>query len=217
MMAQKRCYRKLIGVMSALTLLLLAGSATAQEQKTLVNQEYGFQVSYPADWKVQRVLHPDPFPKIEDFKAGRAKLSGGMKAGGDGQEPKDWNAVNFNQGQARAMDAPPALPTILLYAHPATAMRFDELTAYFKEFLGLFRMEGVSATTVKTAGGVEGYEYVYKMGPVPTRVAVFFANGNRYGMMYSEPEQKDFDRLQQPFDELVRSFQILAAPSGPAR
>jgi len=81
----------------------------------------------------------------------------------------------------------------------------------------LFRMEVASARRVKTATGVEGYEYVYKMGPVPTRVAVFFANGKRYGLMYFEPEQKDFDRFEQPFNELVRSFQILAAPSGSGR
>ena len=208
---------KSIGVLSALTVLLLAGSAVAQERKTLVNQKYGYQLSYPATWKVQRVMYPDPFPKIEDIKAGRAELSGGeYHFGSDAPEPADWNAAYFNL-LLRVGDDPPALPTIYVYAHPAAAMSFDEFTAYFKEFVGMFRMEVVSAGRVKTTGDVEGYEYVYKMGPVPTRVTVFFANGKRYGMMYSEMEQKDFDRFEQPFSEMVRSFQILAAPSGSGR
>jgi hypothetical protein len=45
-------------------------------------------------------------------------------------------------------------------------------------------------------------------------VAVFFANGNRYGMMYSEPEQKDFDRFEQFFHDLVASFRVLETASG---
>ena len=211
---------KSIGVLSALTLLLLAGSAVAQERKTLVNQKYGYQVSYPADWKVERTMHHDPFPKLEDFKAGRASLGGGIEVGGDAPKPEDWNAAWFNQirtGPPPGVPYSPSVPSILVYAHPAAAMSFEEFTAYFKEFVGLFRMEVVLAGRVKTAGGMEGYEYVYKMGPVPTRVAVFFANGKRYGLMYFEPEQKDFDRFEQPFGELVRSFQILAASSGPAR
>ena len=75
------------GMLAALTVLLLAGSAVAQERKTLVNQKYGFQLSYPADWKVGRVMHPDPFPELEDFKAGRAKVSGGIQIGSDAPEP----------------------------------------------------------------------------------------------------------------------------------
>lgn len=221
MMIHMRRSIKCPGILAALTLLLLAGSAAAQERQILVNQKYGFQVSYPATWKVQRIVHSDPFPKIEDFKAGRATLSGGIQIGGDAPEPADWNAAYFNL-VLRADGDPPALPTILVYAHPAAAMSFDEFTAYFKEFVGMLGMEVVSATRLKTAAGLEGYEYVYKMGPVPIRVAVFFANGKRYGMTYvepeqAEPEQKDFDRFEQPFSELVRSLQILAAPSGPAR
>ena len=219
-MSKQQCCLRGAGTLAALALLLLAGSAGAQERKTLVNQKYVFQVSYPADWKVERTMHPDPFPKIEDFKAGRAKLSGGIQIGGERQEPADWNAAWFNQiqtGPPPGVPYSPSVPSILVYAHPAAAMSFEEFTAYFKEFVGLFRMEVVLAGRVKTAGGMEGYEYVYKMGPVPTRVAIFFANGKRYGLMYFEPEQKDFDRFEQPFGELVRSFQILAAPSGPAR
>jgi hypothetical protein len=213
-MTPNRCYTKCFGVLSALTLWLLAGPAAAQERQTLVNQKYGFQVNYPAAWKAERVIHPDPFPKIEDFKAGSAKVSGGIQIGSDAPEPEDWNAAYFNQGQLRAMDVPPALPTILVYAHPAADLSFDEFTAYFKDFVGLFRMEVVTAGKVKATGGAVGYEYVYKMGSVTTRVAVFFANGKRYGMMYSEPEQKDFDRFEQFFHDLVASFRVLETASG---
>ena len=86
-MSKQQCCLRGAGTLAALALLLLAASAEAQEQKTLVNQKYGFQVSYPADWQVERTMHPDPFPKIEDFKAGRAKVSGGIQIGSDAPEP----------------------------------------------------------------------------------------------------------------------------------
>lgn len=190
-------------------LCVLATVAPAKERKTLINQKHGFQVSYPDDWKCQRVMHEDPFPKVEDLKAGRVRFSGGASFGGETPEPADWNAAWFNQGQARALNAPPALPTVLVYAHPAAAVSFDEFTAYFKQFLGFLHMELVSAARVKAAGDLPGYQYVYKMGPVPTRVAVFFAKGKRYGLMYSEVEQKDFDRFETLFNELVASFRAL--------
>ena len=117
---------KSIGLLSGLTALLLAGSAVAQEQKTLVNQKYGFQVSYPADWNVERTMHHDPFPKLEDFKAGRASQSGGVEVGGDAPKPEDWNAAWFNQirtGPPPGVPYSPSVPSILVYAHPAARGR----------------------------------------------------------------------------------------------
>ena len=223
-MSKQQCCLRGAGTLAALALLLLAGSAGAQERKTLVNQKYVFQVSYPADWKVERTMHPDPFPKIEDFKAGRASLSGGVEVGGDAQEPADWNAAWFNQSQSGPPPTPGvpfsfSVPSILVYAHPAVATSFDEFTAYLKSLLGTTGMELVSSARVKTASGLEGYDYVYHFtgGMMPTRLVVFFKDGKRYGLTYPEMEQKDFDRFEQPFSEMVRSFQILAASSGPAR
>ena len=213
-MSKQQCCLRGAGTLAALALLLLVASAEAQERQTLVNQKYGFQVSYPADWKVGRVLYPDPFPKIEDLIVGRAKLSMCCDIGGEGQEPADWNAAWFNQtrtGPPPGVPYSPSVPSVLVYAHAAAAMSFDEFTAYLKQL-----MQVESATRVKTAGGMEGYDYVYRFGML-TRLVVFFKDGKRYGLTYPELEQKDFDRFEQPFSEMVRSFQILAAYSGPAR
>lgn len=195
-----------------LFLLALSSALLAGEPESVTNEKYGFKLTFPSDWKVDRVQHPDPFPDIKAFKSGQASLGGSVGTLGSGEAPVDWNAVYLNQSQAAPLGETPPLPVILIYAHEAPAKSFEEFSAYFKEFITLFRMEVVSARTVSTASGLEAYDYVYRMGPIPVRVCVLFRNGKRYGLTYFERDQKSFEEHAKYFDEVVKSFEVLPAP-----
>ena len=194
-----------------LFLLALSSALLAGEPGSITNEKYGFQLTFPSDWRVDRVQHPDPFPDIKAFKSGQASLGGSVGTLGSGEAPADWNAVYLNQGQAAAPGEAPARPIILVYAHAAPAKSFEEFSAYFKEFMTLLRMEVVSARKVTTASGLEGYDYIYRMGPIPTRVCVFFTNGRRYGLTYFDMDEKAFEAHQKDFNELVKAFEVVPA------
>lgn len=197
----------------ALALALAPGFARAQPARTVANPNYGFTVTVPSSWSVQRTVMADPFPNIEDFKAGRVSLSGTIDTGGE--EPAEWNALQLNGMQAVIEDGRLALPQITLYAHPHQARTFDEFTKDLNEWLTMFRSKTESATKKKTKAGVDIYDYVYRMGPASVRVAMLYGNGVRYGVMYMARDSVSYVKDGPAFDAFVSSIE-LTKPAAPA-
>lgn len=187
------------------TLLLGAtaiGLAQDSGRKTVTNPKWGFSISYPAAWTAKEVQHPDPLPDIEEFKAGKVTLGGGISTS-TGDEP-DPNAVAFNQVQ----ESPATLPSVIVYAHEKKPRTFDEFSKDLEQWTQMFRMKIASSGKV-ALDSHEGYDFTYGEGMMRTRLVIIFANGKRYGITTADFGTGNFDKYTEVFDELVKSFQVL--------
>lgn len=197
-----------------LVALMIGVCAAVDAQGTrVVNENYGFALQLPADWTAQRTKQTDPFPDINEFKAGRAKLSGSIDTGA--AEPADWNALHVNGSQEFLPDGTLKFPQITVYAHPHAARTFDEFSKDLGEWLQLFGMKLTSSQQLETAGGVAIYDYVYTMGPMPIRLAMVYGNGVRYGFMFTGRDMASFKNQGAAVEKFVTSLE-LTKPKAPA-
>lgn len=168
--------------------LAITPGIPAKTQKTIVNQELGFQVRYPANWTIDPIDYPDPFdPEADD--------SFGFSFSLGGEPPDDWNAVQFS--------GPGAPAGLMVYAHKAPRQSLAELTEAFQTSgaVALATMFGLKPAIVSTQAditwqGLSGHEMIYSYR-VPSRDnreqqltfknLILYQGEMRYGIMFAVP------------------------------
>jgi hypothetical protein len=188
---------------SLATIVVQAGAQSVR----IANDNYGFVLTVPAEWKAQRVRMTDPFPEINEFKAGRAQLKGTITIDTGDKEPADWNAIQFNGVQQVNDDGTLPLPQITVYANPRDARTFEQFTKDFTEWLVMFRSKPASSNK-RTIKAGEAFDYTYRMGPMPIRVSMVYGNGVRYGFMMMSRDTASFQKHSVAFDRLVSSLEL---------
>jgi len=190
----------------AISLLFLAlPLGAAEKTRTLTNEPYGFEVTVPSAWSVQKVQQDDLDTALD---TGTAVMS----LGGAGDEVKDPNGFQINAVQ---MSIKP-LPTVIVYAHRKPNQDAEALAKIIEEHLAKWETKPLVRNTSYTVNGMTGLEIEYDVF-VPTRIVALFHDGTRYTFHYFVPagETKWFKKYRKDFDEVVRSFRLVT--STPAR
>ena len=190
---------------------LLAGAASiAQSQATrIVNDNYGFALTLPASWTMQRMRMADPLPDRAESKSDKVELKGSMDTGAT--EPADWNALQLNSGQAYLEDGSLEFPQITVYAHPHAPLTFEQWSKELGTWLTMFGLKVMHAQELKTAAGVSVYDYVYMMGSMPVRLAMVYGNGVRYGFMFVGTDSASVLKHGPAFEKFVTAIELIPA------
>lgn len=179
---------------------LLSSAAFAENARTITNETFGFNVTYPSRWDAKTASHSDPLPDLEAFKSGKTALH----VTGGSQGASAPNAVAFNQAQQTA----DPIPSMFVYAHEKKAQTFEQFSQTLAEYLKMFGGNKYHSAARVQVNGLEGFDYTYFDGPMRTRLVVFFANGKRYGLTYSDYGTGKFAAFAPEFETVMRSFQV---------
>lgn len=196
----KNCGFRSAAVTVFAVLSLLSSAAFAENAKTITNETFGFNVTYPSRWDAKTVSHADPLPDLEAFKSGKAALH----VTGGSQGASAPNAVAFNQAQQTA----DPIPSMFVYAHEKKAQTFEQFSQTLAEYLKMLGGNKYHSAARVQVNGLEGFDYTYFDGPMRTRLVVFFANGKRYGLTYSDYGTGKFAAFAPEFETVMRSFQV---------
>lgn len=171
--------------------------AQSGSKKSLLNKKHAFRVSFPVGWEVnlqQGYSDPDetdprkqtPVTEVAD-------------------ESAEWNAVLFNQAQP--VDRADR-PFVMIFAHDKPLQSLEDARKTIERGIGE-NGKIVSERRAIMMNRRDGYDFVYQVGEIVTRMVCFYANGKRYCITYYDFGRNSFNRKSKAFEEVVKSFEIL--------
>lgn len=186
-----------IALLRTATLLLLCASAAFAETAgtvTIRNEAYGYEVTVPKSWSVRKIVQEDPDKAMKS-----REFSFSITTGPEGEEPKNWNGLSFNNEGGDA-DAPP--PVVTVYAHEKPGQTPAEFAKLIESTIEIWG--GKMLKSEKTASGLD---YTYDLF-TKNRFVVRYDNGKRYVVQYMVPslDRTIFDKYAPEVDAVVKSL-----------
>lgn len=174
--------------------LALSAAAASAGTVTIRNDTYGFEVTVPDSWTSRKTVQDDP---DEAMKSGKFSFSITTEAGG--AEPKNWNAIEFNNAGGSA-DEPP--PVVFVSAHRKADQKPEEFAQMIENTVDMWGGKMLSKT--KTTSG---FDYTYHLF-TNVRVVARYDNGIRYVVQYMVPstDPKVFEKHARVVDAVVKSL-----------
>ena len=158
------------------------------------NKDYRFAFAHPEEWVANILEHPDPDVAIPDDTVDLNK--------------NDFNAIEVNREEFES-----GAPYILVYAIPKQHQSFDEYFTRLNNDLGLMAAKVIGADSTSTFKGFPMYDVTYDVEQYQAKVRsiVIYANGLRYGIMYTAFDNNignAFRKHMPRFERLLETLEI---------
>jgi hypothetical protein len=162
-------------------------------------KKYKFSFAHPEDWTVEQMEHPDPDVLIPDSTV-------------------DLNANDFNGLEVNREAFETGAPYILVYAVPKHHQSFNEYYSRLQNDIEFTGAKFLGADSTATFKGFPMYDVTYevKQYQAKVRTIVIYANGMRYGAMYTALEDNNgsaFRKHMPRFERLLETLEIGDQPS----
>lgn len=157
-------------------------------------KKYKFSFAHPDDWTVEQMEHPDPDILVPDSSV-------------------DLNANDFNGLEVNREAFETGAPYILVYAIPKPLQSFDEYFTRLQKDIEFTGANFLGADSSKTFKGYPMYDVTYevKQYQAKVRTIVIYANGMRYGAMYTALEDNKgsaFRKHMPRFERLLETLEV---------
>jgi hypothetical protein len=157
-------------------------------------KKYKFSFAYPEDWVVNQLEHPDPDELVPDSTV-------------------DLNVNDFNALEVNREAFETGAPYILVYAVKKPQQSFDEFFTRLQNDIGFTGASIVGADSTGTFKGHPMYDVTYEVKTLQAnvRTMVIYANGYRYGLMYTAIEDNRgsaFRKHMPRFERLLETLQV---------
>lgn len=181
------------GLFLAVATVVLSAAASAGTI-TIRNDAYGFEVTVPDSWTSRKTVQEDPDEAMQS-----GKFSFSIDTEQSGPEPKNWNAIEFNN-EGSSADEPP--PVVLVSAHRKPGQKPEAFAQMIEDTVRMWGGKMLAKT--KTASG---FDYTYHLF-TNVRVVVRYENGVRYAVQYMVPstDPKVFEKHAAAVDAVVKSL-----------
>lgn len=157
-------------------------------------KKYKFSFAHPEDWVVEQMEHPDPDVLIPDSTVNL--------------DVNDFNALEVNREGFET-----GAPYILVYAVPKYEQSFNEYYSRLQSDLGFTGANFLGADSTGTFKGCPMYDVTYEVQQYQAKVRtiVIYANGMRYGAMYTALEDgkgSAFRKHMPRFERLLETLEV---------
>lgn len=156
--------------------------------------QYKFSFAYPEGWAINQTEHPDPDILIPDSTV-------------------DLDATDFNAIEVNREGFENGLPYILVYAVKKDVQTFHEFYTRLLNDIGFSGATIVGADSTAYFGEYPVYDVTYAIPTLQAnvRTMVIYANGYRYGLMYTALEDNvgnAFRKHMPRFERLLETLEL---------
>jgi hypothetical protein len=157
-------------------------------------KKYQFTFAYPEDWAIDQLEHPDPDELMPDSTG-------------------DPNAIDVNAIEVNREAFENGAPYILVYAVKKPQQSFNEFFTRLQNDIGFSGANIVGADSTGMFKGHPMYDVTYEVKSLSAnvRIMVIYANGIRYGLMYTALEDKvgnAFRKHMPRFERLLETLEV---------
>lgn len=169
-----------------------SSTESVEKWKRVGLKEYRFSFAHPEEWAANQTEHPDPDIAVD------------MDAASKGS---DFNGIEINREQIETRT-----PYVLVYAVPKEFQTYADWSARLETDIASYAGRIIGADSSTEYQGYPMYDVTYEVpGMAVVRTIVIYANGMRYGLMYTVLDDeggKQFKKQMPRFERLLETLQI---------